>query len=265
MLLVKVYNNKSFTHFIPIEKFKLYLSIIMLEGVCLFRSIFIITVILLFIGAALVPTVIADVTETSKSKRVTVYYGEVYFYFEKYFRGYHRHINRSCHASSIYLDADLEDLVLDVVMNYTVEMNYSCIFTRPLLFPPILAFGLMVQNYTSYKWETFKMRSYGYDKVEGNISVEVDIEMDNIESGDVSTLQPYFVAIGISTIRDPLLSGPGNRSLGWALLLRILYNTPVFGEYLLYNWLLPILEPYNRFPQQVDGNSVGPYIWLYFH
>jgi hypothetical protein len=204
-------------------------------------------------------------SEIRGSSRLKVYFSEAHLYIEKRYYGGRSTGCHGCQATFLYLDADLDELIIDVVMNYSVKMNYSYIFTRPLYFAPILAYGIMVENYAEYEWRTIKLGNYGSNYVEGNFSVEVEIDMDDVASGDVLLIKPYYVYLReYEYLNDYNFIPPDNNSMKWAIILRILFNIPVIGEYLLHNWLLPYLEPYNRYPP-IEDDVIGPGIWLYFN
>ena len=217
--------------------------------------------ILLFIGVAFAPSInamfdseMSDLNEKSGDE-VTIFYGDASQEFSKDKLG-HNHRHRHIHTSAFYLhfDANLDELNLELILNYTAEMNYTLKF--PFVPAPLVAFGLKVENYTDFKWESFKLKHHGYAKHEGNISVEVSLDLENIESGDTIILQPI-----ISLISVPFLETPDvNKSWTWTLLLRFLYNIPLVLRLnlLLHNGLLPILAPYNGFFE-------GAPITLFFH
>ena len=80
-------------------------------------------------------------------------------------------------------------------------MNYTLKF--PFVYVPLVAFGLKVENYTDFKWESFKLKHHGYAKREGNISVEVSLDLENIESGDTIILQPIISLISVPFLETP--------------------------------------------------------------
>jgi hypothetical protein len=143
-------------------------------------------------------------------------------------------------------------------------MNYSYIFTKPIYFTPIIAYGLMVENYTDYTWKTIKMKNNGHDYVEGNITVEIKVDMENATSGELILFKPYhFNIIQYEYLYNYNFIAPDNNTNKWAILLRILYHVPLVGEYLLNNWLYPYLEPYNRYPI-INEDYINPGIRIIF-
>ena len=227
------------------------------------KKLLVVGVIVLFLGVAIAPSInamfdskMSDLNEKSGDE-VIIFYGYASQEFSKDKLG-HNHRHRHIHTSAFYLhfDANVDELNLELILNYSAEMNYTLKF--PFVLAPLVAFGLKVENYTDFKWESFKLKHHGYAKCEGNISVEVSLDMENIESGDTIILQPI-----ISLISVPFLSTPDeNKSWTWILLLRFLYNIPLVLKLnlLLHNWVLPTLAPYNWF---FEGE--GAPITLFFH
>ena len=217
-------------------------------------------VILLFLLSALAPSISADSSSIdfinkNASVKKTLYYCESSVGIIRYpGGGWGAGGAHSSHSYFLHFDADLEELIIEVVMNYSAVMEYNLRFPYPLA--PIFAFGLKIENYTVYVWETFKLEHNGYAKQEGNISVVINIDMNQYENGSIECLQPYFVSFYDHSIRHSTLLTPNNE-LSYTLIMRILYNIPIFSKSLLHNWFLPKLAPY----KQLKGCN----IWLYFH
>jgi len=217
-------------------------------------------VIFLFIGLAVAPSINAydnkssNLTEHS-SVKTTVYFCNASIEFDKQeWKSAHRHSSQETRASYLHFDADLDELIIEVVMNYTAEMNYTLKIPYPLA--PMLAFGFKVENFTDYIWETFKLKHNGYYKKKGNITAIVNIDMNEVQSGDMEVLKIQVATLGEQHFRHPYFNSPDNRSY-WLIIMLILYNMPLLGKVFLHNWLLPLLAPCNCF-------NKGPKIWIYF-
>ena len=134
-----------------------------------------VAVILLFIGLAVAPSINAMVDSKTSNENIslidteTIFYGYASILIEIDDEGRHLHREIHTHNSQPHFDADLDELVLEIVMNYSAEMNYTMKF--PFVLAPLFAFGLNVENYTDYKWESFKLKHHGYAKREGIISI----------------------------------------------------------------------------------------------
>ena len=197
-----------------------------------------VVVILLFIGLAFAPSINASFdSKTSKEinnllDRNIIFYGNASIEIERENR--HWHLHREIHTQNkqYHFDADLDELVLEIIMNYSAEMNYT--MNYPFVLAPLFAFGFGVQNYSDYKWMTFKLRHHGYDKRQGNISIEIEIDMENIEIGDEIRLIPSVCAISDPNIREDI-----NYSWIW----RFALNLPIVNRFLLYKWLFSIIIP----------------------
>ena len=202
------------------------------------RKCLAVAVILLFIGVAFAIPINAMVDSKTSNENIslidteTIFYGYASILIEIDDEGRHMHREIHTHNSQPHFDADLDELVLEIVMNYSAEMNYTMKF--PFVLAPLFAFGLNVENYTDYKWESFKLKHHGYAKREGIISIEVDIDMENIESGDLIILQPYVCAVSNPNIHQDI-----NHS--W--ILRFVCSIPLVNKFLLSYWLFPIIIP----------------------
>lgn len=157
-----------------------------------------------------------------------------------------KHINVHTHAPVYHIDPNLTELKLKIIVNYTAKMNFTAGFPYVIL-SPLVAFGLKVENYTDFIWESFKLKHYGYAKCEGNISVEISFDMENIESGDKIILQPSVIVIG-----DPgifISKDFPRKEIFTSILMRFCYNLPssILKERLLHNLILPFFSPYNTF------------------
>ena len=209
----------------------------------------VVAVIFLFIGLAFAPNISGNEylfkskhfpKNQQTTERATIYYGNWNISFRK------EHIltggvHISLHGASapfLFFNASLDELVLEIVMNYTVEMNYTILFA----FAPIVAFGIKIYNYTDYCWESIKLKNHGYFKRAGNYSVEVCLDLTNVGSGDELTLYANNSIITVPYCFTPKFN---EFRVLWEYLLRFAYNLPFANKLLLHNWLLPILAPYN--------------------
>jgi len=203
--------------------------------------------------------IVADIyeKEIGNSANFNFYYINSYHHVEKRYRGGSGGDHISYDVSDLHFDAELDELFLNVILNYSAEMNYYPILRLRDYVAPMLVCGIMVENYTDYKWGINKMNNFGYDYIEGNITFEIQIDMDSIKSGDILKLKTYFVSFLQSHLRysDPI---PDEATGYWALLLRILYHIPIVGKNILYNWYLPTIEKQNYLPERNSS------IWLYF-
>ena len=231
-------------------------------------------VILFFIISTIAPMVSSDNSYQNDTIRLKAYFCYVELELEKRYNGAGAHSGGGGSSYRFYVDAESDELFIDIVMNYTAEMTYSHILTWPICFAPIIAYGLMVENYTDYTWKTIKMKNYGYDFVEGNITVEIEVDMSNAKSGEHIFIAPNYVFIWNNILDSEILNyshtlgliAPNNETMKWAVIMRILYNLPVVGEFFLHNWLLPYLEPWNRrIKNSPNGDLPGRAgIWVYF-
>jgi len=185
-----------------------------------------------------------NINEHSEN-RATIYYADASVGYSKSKTGPYISINKHIHvhSSGTYhsFDADLEEFVLEIVVNYTAEMNFTAGFPY-VIFAPIIAFGLKIEKFSDYVWQSFKLKHDGYAKREGNVSVEIHFDMDNIESGDKIILDPTLAIVG-----DPLVytSKDLQFSKYTSLLLRFAYHLPSSNKLLLNRWILPFIAENN--------------------
>jgi hypothetical protein len=155
-----------------------------------------------------------------------------------------KHIGTSTKIKGVpqYLDfdADLDELKIELVVNYTAEMNYTFPF-----FAPIYILGLKVENYTRFKWEYFKLKNYGIHSRSGNFSVGFNIDMTEIESGDELIIETTFSYHTIPSLLIDYDNDTYNESL--YRLIRLVYHMPLLNEFLLSNWLFPKIATYEHF------------------
>jgi hypothetical protein len=180
--------------------------------------------------------------DVESGNRTTIYFAsaEVEYYkgesgpFSYYGRGFHVSVRGTFYS----VDADLENLVVALVMNYSVEMD----FDSPVILAPIVAFGLKIENYTDgYVWESYKLKHNGYVKYQGNISIEIPFDMDNITSGDKFLLDPTIAIVG-----DPFVYNSKDDQISkfTSFLLRFIYLTSE-DKYLLYKFIFPFIAEHN--------------------
>jgi len=224
---------------------------------------FVIGVILLFIVVGIQPAIALvqksvdfndEVKQSLNYKQgeyLSLFYGDIQRYVEK------TSLNQdgsggmiSTKMFTLYLDADLEELKIELILNYTAEMNYT--LKWPFNFAPIFAFGIKIQNTTNYEWEYFKLKHHGYSIKTGNFSIVINVDMTSIESGDEVIIQPTIYWFTI-----PLIS-PDKTNKSLCSFIRLIYHIPILNELLLTNWLFPIFGDY-------EDNSVNTSrLYLYF-
>ena len=169
---------------------------------------------------------------------VSLYYGELLISIEKHgILQLRRRIKGITYGHGLHFNADLDELKIELVLNYTAEMNYTIPY-----FAPIFAFGIKIENITKYKWEYFKLKKYyGCLSRSGNFSIVFNIDMGEIESGDELTIQPI---ISRQTVPS-FFHDNYNESL--LRLIRLIYHIPILNELLLSNWLFPKIATYEDY------------------
>ena len=230
------------------------------------KNILTIGITVLFLGLAIQPSIatvqqsvdfndeIKQSLNNDQGEYISLYYGELYLEVEK------ESLNRfgdgmGCitHVSRHYLDADLDELKIELILNYTAEMNYT--LKLPFYYAPIFAFGIGIPNITDCKWEYFKLKHHGYFNKTGNYSIVFNVDMSSVESGDEVIIRPilyYFtIPFTISHHLDTI-----NKTL--ITFIRLIYHIPILSELLLTNWFFPIYGNY-----EYNHISVAP-LFLYF-
>jgi hypothetical protein len=186
------------------------------------------------------------------SQKETIYLGYFIINFTKELLKNNKHSFGYFHGGLENVSSNLDELIVEICVNYSVEMNYSSSIFFTLA--PIQVFGIKVENYSCYEWESFKMKYHGYEKKEGNITIEITIDMENIESGDILILQTYIYQMSVPFLKPPTES---HRYL-WQYFFRFAYNLPIANKQILHNWLFQFFAPYNEIPE--------PYpIYIYFY
>jgi len=216
-------------------------------------------VVAFFIILLIIPIVnnsnaISFVSKNTLTK--TVYYCDYSIYIEKRYRGASTHMHGGSQSSWLYIDSDLDEFRLNVVMNYSIEMNYSRVFSRCVYLPPIGIFGLKIDNNSEYSWKVIKMPSLGKHIQAGNITVTYDVNTTDIESGDHIDIKPWYVSIiDYEFLDDNEYTSPyENNPMLWKFLIRFTLSIPFIGQNFLLNNIIPFLEPYNRRPIPIDGS-----------
>ena len=223
-------------------------------GARMLRKGLAVAVILLFIGMCVVPsTGTTDIKQITMPignevnqylnekpvEHISLFYADVWMHIEK------ESLKRlsgggsgQTHAYYLHFDANLDELRIELVLNYTAEMNYTLKF--PFVPAPIFALGIKIQNITKYEWEYFKLKHHGYFTRCGNFSIVFNIDMTSIESGDELKIQPI-----ISMMILPLdFTDSTNKS--WGRIIRLIYHIPFLNELLLSNWLFPKFAIYEH-------------------
>ena len=221
-------------------------------------------IIVLFIGIGIQPAFATvqqsadfnnEVKQSLNNKQgeyLSLFYGDIWRYVEKLSLNQDGIDGRiTTRVYCLYLDADLEELKIELILNYTAEMNYT--LKWPFNFAPIFAFGIKIQNTTNYEWEYFKLKHHGYFIKTGNFSIVINVDMTSVESGDELIIQPiiYWFTIPFMTLLDKT-----NKSL--ISFIRWIYHIPILNELLLTNWLFPILGNYE------DNSVITSRLLLYF-
>jgi hypothetical protein len=186
--------------------------------------------------------------------RATIYFASAEVEYSKGVSGpfsyYGKHVHVSMRGTFYSFDADLENLIVALAMNYTVEMD----FDSPVILAPIVAFGLKIENYTDgYVWESFKLKHNGYVKHQGNISIEIQFDMDNITSGDKFLLDPTIAIVG-----DPFVYNSKDLQIRkfTSYLLRFIYLTSE-DKYLLNKVIFPFIAEHDDFGTHGERIKIG--------
>ena len=146
-------------------------------------------------------------------------------------------------GTTLEFDANLSEVSIKAVMNYTATVNYTA--GPPIvLLTPFFAFGLKIENDTDYSWEYFKLKhENGLCEKKGNISVNVTLDMSSIKKGDKIILYPTM-----NVITDPFLvrraSIPNFKKMV-SPLLRFAFLFPRLHDTLLEPLILPFYAKYN--------------------
>ena len=79
------------------------------------------------------------------------------------------------------------------------------------------------------------MKNYGYHFQSGNISVKLNVDLKDLESGDNLSMETIVYGM-----HDPYLRTPSGISF-----LRFFYSMPILSELLLDDFIFPIYASYN--------------------
>ncbi len=160
-------------------------------------------------------------------EKETIYLAEAEIHYYKtiidgYFAyGQHTHIHS---VGGVYhFDADADEVIIEIVMNYTADMNYTIGFPF-VVFAPLIAWGLKVENYSDCVWDAFKLKHDGYAMHDGNLSIEIQFDMDDIESGD-----EIYLNSSAFIVHDPFLHTSENYTADvrfTCFLFRLAFNLP---------------------------------------
>ena len=173
-----------------------------------------------------------------KGEFISLYYADFSFHFEKNeinSRGAGGEI--SSRPFDLYLNAKLDELKIELIVNYTAEMNYT--LKWPFNFAPIPIFGIRIQNMTNYEWEYFKLKHHGYFIRTGNFSIVFDVDMSSVESGDLVIIQPILYSIFIQDMVMALYPYTTNKAL--ISFIRLIYHIPILNELILTKWIFPMI------------------------
>jgi len=211
-------------------------------------------IILLFVSVGIQPTLATNqynvffeeaikqkINNYYKGEYISLYYANMSFYFEKNEKNSGSISGCvSTHPYDLYFNADLDELKIELIINYTAEMNYT--LKWPFNFAPILAYGVRIQNISKYEWEYFKLKHHGYFKRTGNFSIVFDVDMSSVESGDLIIIQPILYSILFQDME--MVSSPDNINKSLICFIRFIYHIPIINRLLLTNWIFPILGNY---------------------
>lgn len=221
-----------------------------MKNSCL-RIVITLALVFLLFNILFVPSMNGRIESCNKctSESATIYPGSLSAYFYRIYSkpyilfGY----NEGCNSRMITLefDANASEVTINVIFNYTATMEYTA--GPPIvLLTPFVAFGLKIENYTDYSWEYFKLKhKNGLCEIEGNVSVNVTLNTNNVKKGDSIILFP----IGCS-ITDPFVVSPNpyqNYTKNISPLLRIAYQFPILHDILLEPMILPFFAILNNY------------------
>ena len=140
-------------------------------------------------------------------------------------------------------DANISEVNLKVIFNYTVTMEYT-VGPPIVLLTPFIAFGLKINNFTDFTWEYFKCKHEGglLDK-KGNVSVNITLDTNNVTKGDSIVIYPTS-----SCITDPMLVDSNlypNFPKKTSPLLRVSYFFPKLHDILIKPIIIPFYSKFN--------------------
>ena len=218
------------------------------------RKVIALVVILFFICGSVTPSTSSPLEQADNEgnqhltekpvEYVSLYYGDVWIEISKEsLRGVGERGSTVTHAYYLHFDANVDELRIELILNYTAEMNYTLKF--PFVFSPIFALGIKIQNITNYEWIYFKLKHHGYFTRCGNFSIVFNVDMTSIESGDELTIQPIMSQIALPS-DFPDFPDPDNTNKFWRRFIRLIYHIPFLNELLLCNWLFPKFAAYER-------------------
>lgn len=209
-----------------------------------------IIVVAISFSVAITPLTVgkSSIVGSNLIEKETIYLAEAEIhYYKTIIDGYiaygqHTHIHS---VGGVYhFDADADEVVLEIVMNYTADMNYTIGFPFVVL-APLIAWGLKVENYSDYVWDAFKLKHDGYAMHDGNLSIEIKFDMDDIESGD-----KIYLNSSAFIVHDPFLHTSENYTEDvrfTCLLFRLAFNLPSFLRVrVLENWVLPYYAQFSQ-------------------
>jgi hypothetical protein len=204
-------------------------------------------IVLLFLLLSVMPIGIGNsINATQTEKNVTIYYAHALVAYTKYKTGHLFVIGKDvqCYArGAIYkFNANLTNFTLEIAMNYTAVMNFTAGF--PYIFlAPIIAFGMKIENYSDYAWQSFKLKHEGYTRQEGNISIPIHFDMNKIKPGDRFLLKPTIAIVG-----DPIvfLSKDYQFHKYTSFLLRFAYFISPWNSSFLDKWILPFIAEHDQ-------------------
>ncbi len=198
------------------------------------------------ISIILIITIPASSANKFLDNRTTIYFANAHLDYSKTRTNFYYVFSKDIGLKSIgkhyYFDADLDDFILEIVVNYTTEMKYNNINIPFSVLRPIIAFGLKIEHYSDYQWQILHLKHFGNDNRQGNVSVEIPFDMDEIKKGDTFCFDPTIAIVG-----DPKIYTSKDLQFrkSTSLLLRFSYNIPFLNKFLLEKKLLPYIAEHN--------------------
>jgi len=134
----------------------------------------------------------------TSEETIPIYYANVLVEYSKDSLGLktlYLHVHGDFQSRFVEIPAKKSNLNLMIIMNFTAGMNFgNGISFVPLA--PIIAFGMKIENYSDYVWKSMKFNHTGNASQEGNISIPISINMENVKPGDKMLIKPTIAIVG---------------------------------------------------------------------
>jgi len=190
----------------------------------------------------------SSIMESDLIEKETIYLAEAKIHYYKTTVDGRLAIGLNTYIHSVggiyHFDADADEVIIEIVMTYTADMYYTLGFPFVVL-APLIACGLKVDNHSDIVWDAFKLKHDGYASRDGNLSVEIQLDMENVESGDEVILNSSAFIV-----HDPFLHTTENTTgvRFTCLMFRLAFNLPtVLRDIVLENWVLPYYAPFHAY------------------